>query len=304
MSTPAPANPVRQASSAAITLTHVTRTFGRARALDDVSFVVPRGSVCALVGENGAGKTTTLSLLAGFLTPDAGTVDVLGLGPYHVRTHRGRVGILPQDAELPGESTPAELLYAWARLQGLDAAAARHTTEECLAAVLLTDRAAHRVSTLSHGMRRRLAVASALVGDPELILLDEPTAGLDPGQARHLRDALAERRGRATLLVSSHNLPELESLCDHVVILERGRLLRADAMDVVTGRDRDVRVTLAAPFPPGRSEEVHLRLAPDDPRALADATTALLAELLAEGARIVEVRRGDALEERYFGSDR
>lgn len=299
-----PPAPVRQASGAAITLTHVTRSFGRTRALDDVSFVVPRGSVCALVGENGAGKTTTLGLLAGFLQPDAGSVDVLGLGPYHVRTHRGRVGILPQDAELPAESTPAELLHAWARLQGLGPAAARRTAEECLQAVRLTDRAQHRVSTLSHGMRRRLAVASALVGDPELILLDEPTAGLDPGQARHLREALAARRGHATIFISSHNLPELESLCDHVIILERGRCLRADAMDVVTGRDRDVRVVLAAPFPPGRGEVVHLRLPPDDPRALADATTELLRELLAEGARVVEVRRGDALEERYFGSER
>ncbi len=295
------AAPVRRESAAALTLEGVERRFGRAKALDGVSFVVPTGSLCALVGENGAGKTTTLSILGGFLNADAGRVDVLGLGPYAVATHRGRVGILPQDAELPGESTPAELLYAWARLQGLTAAAARRARDECLDAVLLADRADARVGTLSHGMRRRLAVASALVGEPELSLLDEPTAGLDPAQARHLREVLAARRGRATVLVSSHNLPELESLCDHVVILERGRCVRADPMDVVTGRNRDVRVRLAPPFPPGRAEEVHLRLADTDPRDLADATTELLHTLLAEGARVVEVRRGDALEERYFG---
>ncbi len=303
---PAPAlqagpSPSRRTSDAAVTMTGVVRRFGRSLALDGVSFTVPRGSLSALVGENGAGKTTTLSVLAGFLNPDAGSVDVLGLGPYHVSTHRGRVGILPQDAELPGASTPRELLYAWARLQGLTAVAARRSADECLETVLLTDRSDHRVSTLSHGMRRRLTVASALVGDPELILLDEPTAGLDPAQARHLRSALAERRGRATVLISSHNLPELESLCDHVVILEKGRCLLHDAMDVVTGRDREVEVILAEPFPPGRSERVHLRLPPGDRRELPDATSALLRELLAEGARIVEVRRGGALEERYFG---
>lgn len=170
--------------------------------------------------------------------------------------------------------------------------------------MLLSDLAHHRVATLSHGMRRRLTVASALVGDPELILLDEPTSGLDPGQARHLREALAVRRGRATVLVSSHNLPELESLCDHVVILEQGRCVRADRMAAVTGRDREVRIHLAPPFPPGRSALVELHLGADDPREFADATSELLRVLVAEGARIVEVRRGGALEERYFGADR
>ena len=293
--------PQRIESTAAITLTGIVRRFGRATALDELSFTVPRGSVCALVGENGAGKTTALSILAGFLTPDAGTVDVLGLGPFHVSTHRGRVGILPQDAELPGASTPRELLLAWARLQGLGRAEARESAEACLRTVQLQDRADHRVSTLSHGMRRRLTVGSALVGEPELILLDEPTAGLDPAQARHLRQALATRRGRATILISSHNLPELESLCDHVVIIERGRCLRADAMDAVTGRDREIEVHLAAPFPSGRESVVRLRLASDDPRDLAEATSDLLRTLLGEGARIVSVRRGGALEERYFG---
>lgn len=293
--------PERSRGNAALTLTGVVRRFGKATALDELSFTVPRGSVCALVGENGAGKTTTLSILAGFLQPDAGSVDVLGLGPFHVATHRGRVGILPQDAELPGASTPRELLVAWARLQGLGRTEARESAEECLRTIQLVDRANDRVSSLSHGMRRRLTVGSALVGDPELILLDEPTAGLDPAQARHLRQALATRRGRATILISSHNLPELESLCDHVVIIERGRCLKADAMDAVTGRDREVEVHLAAPFPPGRGAVERLRLQPDDPTDLADATSVFLRTLLDEGARIVAVRRGGALEERYFG---
>ena len=295
---------VARSQGAALTLVGIDRRFGRAVALDGLSFAVPQGSICALVGENGAGKTTTLGILAGFLTPDSGSVDVLGLGPYHVATHRGRVGILPQDAELPTESTPAELLYAWARLQGLDPGAARRSASTCLDSVLLGDRAHQRVATLSHGMRRRLTVASALVGDPELILLDEPTSGLDPAQARHLRDVLATRRGRATVVISSHNLPELESLCDHVVILEKGRCLRADRMDAVTGRDRELCVHLAPPFPPGREAIVHLRLPPDDPRELPEATSELLRDLLGEGARIVEVRRGGALEERYFSADR
>ncbi len=293
--------PERSRSSSALSLTGVVRRFGKAVALDDLSFTVPRGSLCALVGENGAGKTTTLSILAGFLEPDAGSVDVLGLGPFHVSTHRGRVGILPQDAELPGASTPRELLVAWARLQGLGRTEARENAEECLRTVQLLDRANDRVSTLSHGMRRRLTVGSALVGEPELILLDEPTAGLDPAQARHLRQALATRRGRATILISSHNLPELETLCDHVVIIEKGRCLRADPMDAVTGRDREVEVHLAAPFPAGRGPVERLRLAPGDTTDLADATTAFLRTLIEEGARILTVRRGGALEERYFG---
>jgi ABC-type multidrug transport system ATPase subunit len=228
-------------------------------------------------------------------------VDLLGRGPFDPATHRGRVGILPQDAELPPASTPRQLLTVWARLQGLDGPAARRAVDAVLETVLLTDRADARVATLSHGMRRRVTVGSALLGDPELVLLDEPTSGLDPSQARHLRERLAAERGRRTVLISSHNLAELEALCDHAIFIDHGRCTRAGPMTTLTGRDREVRILLAPPFPVGRAAEVLLR-APDGV-AIEDATTTALRTLLDEGARIVEVRRGESLERRYFAGE-
>ncbi len=282
----------------AIRCAGLVKRYKKNRALDGLVLTVPAGAICGLVGPNGAGKTTTMSILAGFLVPDEGTVDLLGRGPFSPETHRGRVGILPQDAELPPASTPRQLLTVWARLQGLDGPGARRAVDQVLEDVLLSDRADARVGTLSHGMRRRVTVASALLGDPELVLLDEPTSGLDPAQARHLRERIAAERGRRTVLVSSHNLAELEQICDWVVFIDKGRCVRAGAIAALTGRDREVYVRLAPPLPPGRAELVTLRVA--EGVAVEDATSDLLRELLAEGARIVEVRRGESLERRYF----
>ncbi|MES2639812.1 MAG: ABC transporter ATP-binding protein [Myxococcota bacterium] len=276
----------------------LVKRYRKARALDGLDLVVPVGSICGLVGPNGAGKTTTMSILAGFLAPDEGTVDLLGRGPFSPDTHRGRVGILPQDAELPTASTPRQLLTVWARLQGLDGPAARRAVDGVLEAVLLSDRADARVGTLSHGMRRRVTVASALLGDPELVMLDEPTSGLDPAQARHLRDRIAAEQGRRTVLVSSHNLAELEQICDWVVFIDKGRCTRAGPLAALTGRDREVFVRLAPPYPAGRGEVVTLRVPEGVPPE--DATSELLRALLSEGARIAEVRRGESLERRYF----
>lgn len=283
----------------AIRVEGLQKRFGRAVALDGLSFTVPAGSLCALVGPNGAGKTTTLSILAGFLPADAGRVDLLGRGPFAPLAHRGRVGILPQDAELPTASTPRQLLAVWARLQGLDGARADRAVDEVLEVVLLRDRADARIATLSHGMRRRVTVASALVGDPELVLLDEPTSGLDPAQARHLRDALAAWRGRRTLVISSHNLAELEALCDHVVLVDRGRCTRDASLAALTRADRLVTIRLAAPVPEGLAAEETVTLG-EDGRAIEELVTARLAALIARGARIAEVRRGESLERRYL----
>jgi ABC-type multidrug transport system ATPase subunit len=272
----------------------------RAAALDGLEFEVPEGTICGLIGPNGAGKTTAMSIVAGFVKPDAGRVDLLGRGPFDPGRHRGRVGILPQDAELPTASTPRQLLSIWARLQGIRGPAVREAVARALSDVLLDDRADARIGTLSHGMRRRVTVASALLGDPAFVLLDEPTSGLDPAQARHLRERIAVERGRRTVLVSSHNLAELESLCDHVVFIDHGRCTGSGSMATITGRDRQVTIRLAAPFPPGRSETVVITVEPG--RRVEEATSEVLRELLAEGALISEVRQGDSLERRFLAA--
>lgn len=224
--------------SAALTFEGVTKRYARSAppALDKLSFTVPRGVVCGLVGPNGAGKTTAFSVISGFLPPDEGTVDLLGMGPYDPWQMKGRVGVLPQDAELPDRHTAVELLTHLARLQGMTAAQAKREAERRVADVNLGDKVDARVAALSHGMRRRVAVASALLGEPELVMLDEPTAGLDPVQARSLRDLLRGLRGKQTVVISSHNLLELEQLCDWVVMIDHGRCIRQGSVAEVTGQ--------------------------------------------------------------------
>ena len=301
-------------TGAALKFEGVVKAWGRGgkRALDELSFEVPRGSICGFVGPNGAGKTTTFSVVSGFLPPDAGEVDILGGGPFDPWRLKGRLGVLPQDAELPGRHAPLELLAHLARLQGLSQAEAWREAEDKLTLVRLDDRAREKIDTLSHGMRRRVAVASALVGTPELVLLDEPSAGLDPVQARSLRDALAALRGRTTLVVSSHNLVELEQICDHVVMIDRGRCLRQGSIAAVTGQQERLAWTLG----PGALDLERLRAALPgcavslDGRELSilsvnadlDAVgLVVMQELVTAKVAIRELRRGVSLEDRFVG---
>jgi len=285
--------------SDALVMRGVIKRFGKTTALNGLDFTVPRGSITGLIGPNGAGKTTAMSILAGFLIPDAGSVSLFGEGPFDPIRHRRRVGILPQDAELPPGSTTYELLLAYARLSDLGAGA-KPAVLRALAAVQLGDRARDRVSTLSHGMRRRVSVATALLGEPELVVLDEPTSGLDPAQAKFLRDGIARLRGHHTVVVSSHNLAELESICDHTVFLAKGRCTRQGPLSEVTRARSHATIRLVPPFPGGRDEMVDVSLAEGDERTIEEHITRTLAELIAEGAVIAEVRRGSSLEVAFF----
>ena len=288
-------------------------------ALDGLSCRFPRGSVCGLVGPNGAGKTTMYSVVCGFLPVDEGGVDLLGEGPFDPWRLKGRVGILPQDAELDERRTCREFLRYMAALQGLGAAGPE-AADTALRSVLLFDRADHRVGSLSHGMRRRVSVASALLGSPELVLMDEPTAGLDPVQARSLRRVLANHRGRSTLVVSSHNLVELEQICDWVVLLENGRCVREGPVSEVTGQRQMVDWTLGpgdppltalreglpghewAWAPPGEPEAgggVLTQRAPAD-ADLDEASQIAAALLCAAGIGIRGLQRGRSLEDSFF----
>jgi ABC-type multidrug transport system ATPase subunit len=294
----------------------VSKRFGRRgkQALDALSFTIPTGSITGFVGPNGAGKTTTFGVVSGFLEPDQGTVDILGEGAFDPMRLKGRLGVLPQDAELPDRHTPLELLTHLACLQGMSRRDGRQEAARLVELVRLDDRRDHRITTLSHGMRRRVAVASALCGKPELVLLDEPLAGLDPSQAYSLRDRLAELRGRQTLVISSHNLAEVERLCDHVVMVQDGRCLREGPMAAMTGADEVSRWQLARSL---SSEELQavtdtlpssasvredgtvleVRSAATDD----DATTlAMLTALGRAGVPLTSLTRGVGLERRFL----
>lgn len=203
----------------------LVKRYGGRRALDGFSLDVPAGCVLGLVGPNGAGKTTWMMSVAGYVRPDEGTIGLFGSGmPFDAARHSGRLAILPQDSELPLDAMPRSFLTALAQLQGLTGQTARAAVDAVLAAVNLTDRAGASVRSLSHGMRKRLMAAQCFLGNPDIVLLDEPFNGLDPEEVVRLR-ALICRGGRTTI-ISSHNLNDIEKLCTHVCFVENGRCVR------------------------------------------------------------------------------
>lgn len=234
--------------SPAIRVIGISKRFGAQRALDGVTFDVPAQSAFGLLGPNGAGKTTLFSIVASFLKPDAGSIEVLGKDPTRISELAGRLTILPQDAEFQRNTPIVEQLTFFRMLDGRDRAAAEREARECLALVGLDDYAKRNARTLSHGMQKRLGIAQAFLGNPEVILLDEPTAGLDPANARQIRDLVADLRRRATVVVSSHNLAEIQELCDHVAILDRGRLVTSGAVADLTASSRELDLRLSRPL--------------------------------------------------------
>jgi ABC-type multidrug transport system ATPase subunit len=227
----------------------VVKEYGRRRALDGLDLEVPRGAVFGLVGSNGAGKTTAMAVSVGLLRAAAGSCDLLGMGPFRAETHAGKVSLLPQDSRFPPHARVVDLLDYYSRLQGIPDDRRAAGIEELLAWVHLADRARSPVRTLSHGMNRRLAIAQAFLGEPELILLDEPLNGLDPREAARIRDLIRERRGRQTIVISSHNLGDIEILCDQVAFIERGRLVRQDTLERIVHRSHRLTYVLAGAVP-------------------------------------------------------
>lgn len=207
------------------------KTYGRRRALDVFSLDVPAGAILGLVGPNGAGKTTWMMAVAGLLKLKAGSIDLFGTGrAFDPALQSGRLSILPQDSELPLESTPFGFLSGLARLQGLDAETAKTEANRLLNALNLADRARASIRSLSHGMRKRLMAAQCFLGNPELILLDEPLNGLDPEEAQRLRNLITSHAGERTIVISSHNLADLERLSTHIAFVREGRVTKCRAI--------------------------------------------------------------------------
>lgn len=238
------AAPAAPTTTAALRVRGVTRNFGSLRALDAVELTVPERSVYGLVGPNGAGKTTLFSVIAGFLRPDAGSVEILdGRAPADDGL-LGRVSILPQDALFDRNQTIVDQLVLLLRLQGVGRREARAQVQDALVRVGLEDYLERGVQVLSHGMTKRLGIAQAFLGDPELIFLDEPTAGLDPRNAKRIREVVRDLAARATVVVSSHNLLELQGLCDHIAVLDRGIVKAEGTMREITRGVRRLEITL------------------------------------------------------------
>jgi len=203
----------------------LTRRFGSRVAVDGLDLTLAAGGCLGLLGPNGAGKSTTVRILSTLLRPTAGEARVLGLDPVADGARlRARIGVVPQDLALYEQLSAAENLAFFARLHGRTGAALDAAVANGLALSGLAERAADRVKTFSGGMKRRLNVAVALVNEPELVFLDEPTVGIDPQSRERIFEMVAALRARGTALVyTSHQLGEVERLCDRIVILDRGR---------------------------------------------------------------------------------
>lgn len=301
--------------SYALELREVKKQFGRHVALNGLNLNVPNGAVLGLVGKNGAGKTTAMSIVAGLLHPDSGSINVLGQGPFQPHLHRGRVTILPQDARLPSHSRVSDVLVFLARLQGMTQRQAIESVDEMITWVDLKDRATSPLHTLSHGMLRRVTIAQAFLGAPELVLLDEPTSGLDPKQVVQIRYLIRSRRGKSTIIISSHVLSELEAMCDHIAFIENGRTIRDGNMEEIMNRQKIIHFMLnPCDVPVSAIEEAlpecRVKVSPDGSllsvvqpntsASPADINRRILPVLLAHQIPILEIRLGNNLEKEYL----
>ena len=238
----------------AIHAEHISKTFRdfwrrpRVEAVRSLSFDVPAGEIFGLLGPNGSGKSTTIKMILGLLFPTAGTLEVLGQSPRSTAA-KSRIGYLPEESYLYPHLTPQETLSFYARLFRMPSAIARTRIDQLLEMTGLAQARHRPVGEFSKGMARRLGLAQALLNDPDLVILDEPTAGLDPQGTRQVKDLLLALAARGkTVLLTSHLLADVEDVCNQVAILFNGRLLAQGTLDaLLTLKDR---TTLTFPTPP------------------------------------------------------
>jgi ABC-2 type transport system ATP-binding protein len=292
----------------AIELSGVTKHYGATRALCGIDLRLGEGGIYGLLGPNGAGKTTLVEILEGLCRPTTGSVRVLGLDPVREpRALRERIGIQLQSTAFPPDLTVREVLRLYASFYR-----ARGSVGDVLAQVGLEEKASERIRELSGGQRQRVALATAMVHDPALYLLDEPTAGLDPEARRAIHDIVRDlkRRGR-TVLLTSHHLDEIESLADHVLVLRAGRLVADGTPLSLLARssgESTLWIEVDRPLDPTPLERAGARLEGREGRHLRFVTTdptsivlALGEALRSQGVRLLDVRlKRPSLEDVYL----
>lgn len=214
---------------------HLHKTFGRFTAVKDATFSINKGEIVGFLGPNGAGKTTTMKMLTGYLPPTAGTASIAGYDiidkPLEARRH---LGYMPENVPLYDDMRVYEYLDYRARLKGICGKSVRQQLGEVIDKCGLEPKRKNLISTLSKGYRQRVGLADALLGNPDLLILDEPTNGLDPNQIRQIRELIRALSENHTVILSTHILSEVEMICNKVIIIDQGEIKAADTPENLT----------------------------------------------------------------------
>jgi ABC-2 type transport system ATP-binding protein len=222
-----------------IEVEHLTKSYGTAQAVNDISFTVEKGEILGFLGPNGAGKTTTMRILTGYLPATDGTARIAGFDVFEQSMEvRKRIGYLPETPPLYPEMRINDYLAFVARIKGVEAAAIPNRVEEAMRLTGLSERKEELIKRLSRGYKQRVGIAQAIVHNPDVVILDEPTVGLDPNQIIEVRKLIKGLAGEHTIILSTHILPEVEMTCDRVVIINKGKIAAIDTPSNLTTQQK------------------------------------------------------------------
>jgi ABC-2 type transport system ATP-binding protein len=296
-----------------IILESVSKSYGSLNAVDEVSFSVPKGSICGLIGHNGAGKTTLMKMLCGLVKPDSGSITLGGLDlSKHLREARSMIGYVPQKTSLYPEMSGYENLSFFGAIRGLSGKALEQSIDFCVQVTRLEEYLHSPASTYSGGLAKRLNLAIGLLGNPPILYLDEPTVGVDPHSREMILNALSSLRNEyaTTILYTSHYLEEVEKICDRIVIIDHGHVVGDDTSAHLLRECKAMEIVFESP--PFSAGEVPLSVEGMEgivftplkisvsQEAIYTALPRLLEELSSRNARIERIRYGSGSLEQFI----
>jgi ABC-2 type transport system ATP-binding protein len=273
-----------------IEVSGLTKYYARTLAIEDVTFTVNKGEIVGFLGPNGAGKTTTMRIITGYLAPTSGKARVGGYDVFtHSREARRMMGYMPESLALYNDMRVREYLGFFSSLRGVPKKQKRAQVDRAIESAHITEEADTIIGKLSKGYRQRVGLAQAIVHDPRVLVMDEPTLGLDPRQTSETRQLIKGLGSERTVILSTHILPEVEMVCDRVVIIDKGRVVAVDTADELRARLRKSEKTLVRMRDPKEAAEELSKL----PDVIAVTPAADM-----EGAYIVESQLGRSVAER------
>jgi ABC-2 type transport system ATP-binding protein len=275
-----------------IEVQHISKRYGRVTAVEDVSFRVERGEILGFLGPNGAGKTTTMRILTGYMPPTEGRAMIAGFDIFdHPLEAKRRTGYLPEAPPLYPDMTVREYLNFVARIKGVASKVRRDRVDTVMRRTRIADMADRHCAKLSKGYKQRVGLAQALIHNPDVLILDEPTAGLDPKQIIETRELIRSLAGDHTVVLSTHILPEVSQTCQRVVIINKGRVVAVDTPDNLTARLRGADALYVQVDAGGVDATEALAAVPGVIRVAGAETRGALASYEIESERGVDIRR-------------